>query len=79
MIREKSSHYQIKCHNLVQLEGPTPIRDVASVVDLMASAFERVQCAPLFYRSLENDKTYALKSNGWDLEGKMTLSPPAKT
>ena len=44
----------------------------------MVSAFEGVQYAPLFYRSLENDKTYALKSNGWDLEGKMTLSPLAK-
>ena len=75
---KKAAIIKSKCHNLVQLEGPTPIRDVASVVHLMVSAFERVQCAPLFSRSLENDKTYALKSNGWDLEGKMTPSPPAK-
>ena len=79
MIPEKAAIIKSKCHNLAQLEGPTPIRDVASVVGLMVSAFEGVQYAPLFYRSLENDKTYALKkNNGWDLEGKMTLSPRAK-
>ena len=78
MIPEKAPIIKSKCHNLAQLEGPTPIRDVASVVGLMVSAFEGVQYAPLFYRSLENDKTYALKNNGWDLEGKMTLSPLAK-
>ena len=78
MIPEKATIIKFKSHNLAQLEGPTPIRDVTSVVGLTVSAFERVQYAPLFYRSLESDKTYALKSNGWDLEGKMTLSPLAK-
>ena len=77
MIPEKAAIIKSKCLNLAQLKGPIPIRDVASVVGLMVSAFEGVQYAPLFYRSLENDKTYALKSNGWDLEGKMTLSPLA--
>lgn len=78
MIPEKAAIIKSKCNNLAQLEGPTPIRDVGSVVGLMVSAFERVQYAPLFYRSLENDKTYALKNNGWDLEGTITLSPLAK-
>ena len=35
---------------------------------LILSAFSGAQYAPLFYRSLENDKTDALKCNGWDLE-----------
>ena len=78
MIPEKAAIIKSKCHNLAQLEGPILIRGVASVVGLMVSAFEGVQNAPLFYRSLENDKTYALKSNGWDLQGKMTLSPRPK-
>jgi len=78
MIPQKAAIIKSKCHNLAHLEGPIPIPDVASVVGLMVSAFEGVQYAPLFHRSLENDKTYALKNNGWDLEGKMTLSPLAK-
>ena len=70
----KSSHYEIQVPRAQSsaLEGHIPIRDVASVVGLMVSAFGGVQNAPLLYRSLENDKTYALKNNGWDSEGKMT-------
>lgn len=64
-----------KCHNVVHLQGQVQIREVASVVGLMVSAFSGVQYAPLFYRSLENDKTNALRCNGWDLEEKMILSP----
>lgn len=48
MIPEKAAIIKSKCHNLAQREGPTPIRDVASVVGLMVSAFEGVQYAPLF-------------------------------
>ena len=62
-----------KCHTLAHMQGPVQIREVTSVVGLMVSAFSGVQYAPLFYRSLENDKTNALKCNGSDLEGKMTL------
>ena len=79
MIPEKAAIIISKCYNLAKLEGPTPIRDVASIVGLMVSAFEGVQYASLFYRSLENDKTYALKNNGWDLEGKMQNRPSSKT
>ena len=67
-----------KCHTLVHLQGPVQIREVASVVGLMVSAFSGVQYVPLFYRSLENDETNALKCNGWDLEEKMTLSSLSK-
>ena len=56
------------------MQGPVQVREVASVVGLMVSAFSGVQYAPLFYRSLENDETNALKCIGWDPEGKMTLS-----
>ena len=44
----------------------------------MVSSFAGVQYGPLFYRSQENIKTNALKANGWDLEGKVTLSPLCK-
>ena len=78
MVPGKADMIKSKCHALVHMQGPVQIREVASVVGLMVSAFSGVQYAPLFYRSLENDKTNALKCNAWDLKGKMTLSPPSK-
>ena len=78
MVPGKADVIKSKCHTLVHMQGPVQIREVASVVGLMVSAFSGVQYAPLFYRSLENDKTNVLKCNGWDLEGKMTLSPLSK-
>ena len=53
MIPEKATIIKFKSHNLAQLEGPTPIRNVTSVLGLMVSAFERVQYAPLFYICLK--------------------------
>ena len=78
MVPAKADVIKSKCHTLVHMQGPVQIREVTSVVGLVVSAFSGVQYAPLFYRSLENDKTNALKCNGWDLEGKMTLSPLSK-
>ena len=75
MIPEKADIVRSKCHSLVQIQGPAQIREVASVVGLMVSSFAGVYYRPLFYRSLENIKTDALQANGWDLEGKVTLSP----
>ena len=78
MVPGKADVIKSKCHTLVHMQGPVQIREVPSVVGLMVSAFSGVQYAPLFYRSLGNDKTNALECNGWDLEGKMTLSPVSK-
>ena len=78
MVPGKADVIKSKCHTLVHLQGPVQIREVASVVGLMVSAFSGVQYVPLFYRSLENDETNALKCNGWDLEEKMTLSSLSK-
>ena len=77
-IPEKADIVRSKCHSLVQIEGPAQIREVASVVGLMVSSFAGVYYGPLIYRSLENIKTDALQANGWDLEGKVTLSPLSK-
>ncbi|XP_068690138.1 uncharacterized protein [Montipora foliosa] len=78
MVPGKADVIKSKCHTLVHMQGPVQIREVASVVGLVVSAFSGVQYAPLFYSSLEYDKTNALKCNGCDLEGKMTLSPLSK-
>ena len=74
MVPRKADMIKSKCHTLVQIQRSVQIREVASVVGLMVSDFSSVEYARLFYRSLENEKTNALKCNGWDLEGKMTLS-----
>ena len=78
MVPGKADMIKSKCHALVHMQGPVQIREVTYVVGLMVSAFSGVQYAPLFYRSLENDKINTWKCNGWDLEGKMTLSPLSK-
>ena len=78
MVPEKADCIKAKCHNLLQLQGPAQIGEVASVVGLMISSFTGVNYGPLCYRPLENIKTDALQANGWDLEGKVMFSPPCK-
>ena len=62
---------------LLRKEQP-PIREVASIVEQMVSCFPGVKYAPLYYRALENDKTDALKKNGWNLAERMLISDIAK-
>ena len=45
----------------------------------MVSCFPGVKYAPLYYRALENDKTDALKMNGWNLDERMLITDIAKT
>ena len=58
---------------LLRTEQPL-IREVASVVGQMVSCFPGVKYGPLYYRALENDKTDALKTNGWNLDDRMLIS-----
>ena len=44
----------------------------------MVSFFTVVRYGSSFYWSLENIKTDALQDNGWDLEGKVMVSPLCK-
>ena len=62
---------------LLRTEKPL-IREVASVVGQMVSCFPGVKYGPLYYRALENDKTDALKTNGWNLDDRMLISDIAK-
>lgn len=78
MIPEKANKLKVACRTLLSHQGPVPIREVASVVGLMVASFPGVYYGPLFYRSLENDKTIALKSNSWNLDGDMIISPLAR-
>lgn len=61
------------CQKLIKTVCPT-IREVAQVLGLMTSSFPGVMFGPLHYRSLEMDKTNALKQNKGNFEGKMSIS-----
>lgn len=78
MVPEKIEKLRTACEKLLKYERPVPIREVVSVVSLMVASFPGVYYGPLFYRSLENEKTQALKLSNWDLEGKMTISSLAR-
>ena len=53
--------------------------EVASMVGLMASSFPGVRYGPLYYRTLENEKTGMLKTSGGNLDNYMFLSEQAVT
>ena len=50
-------------------------REVASVVGFMVSSFPWVRYGPLYYRTLEIEKTDMLKTSGENLDNYMFLSP----
>ena len=53
------------------------VREVASVIGLLVSAFPAVQFGPLYYRHLERDKSEAVKQNKGNFDKQMTLSSSA--
>ena len=73
MTPSKSAKLLQACQSLLGKRSPT-IREVASVVGLMVSSFPGVRHGPLFYRSLENEKTDALKLALSNLDAHMTLT-----
>ena len=56
------------------MEGVTTIREVARVIGKVISSFPGVMYGPLHYRSLEQDKTRALKSCMGDFDCHVSLS-----
>ena len=61
------------CQKLTKTVCPT-IREVAQVLGLRTSSFSGVTFGPLQYRSLEMDKTNALKQNKGNFYGKVSIS-----
>lgn len=78
MAPDKADKLKQACRKLLKQKGLVTIRDVASVVGLMVASFPGVYYGPLFYRSLENDKTNALKIQSWNLDREMSISPCAR-
>jgi hypothetical protein len=66
------------CQKLLQNACPT-IREVAQVLGMMTSSFPGVMFGPLHYRSLDMDKTNALKQSKGNFEGKMSMSQESIT
>jgi hypothetical protein len=73
MTPSKSAKLAQACQSLLGKKSLT-IREVASVVGLMVSSFPGVRYGPLFYRSLENEKTDALKLALVNLDSHMNLT-----
>ena len=73
MTKGKADKVKSAIQSLLKQNKPV-IREVASVVGLMVSSFPGVRYGPLFYRALENEKTDALKANGWELDDHMHIS-----
>ena len=54
------------------------IEELASLIGIIVSSFPGVEYGPLHYRSLERDKTDALRLSKGNYDGKMSLSSNAK-
>ena len=65
------------CTELYNEQTPT-IRQVAKVIGKLVAAFPAVEFGPLYYRTLERDKSLALKQNNGHSDRHMRLSDQAK-
>ena len=76
LTREQAVKVKEACQQLLQEKAIT-IREVAKVLGLLTSSLPEVLYRPLHYRSLEMDKTQALKSNQGNFDSIMALSGEA--
>ena len=65
------------CFTLVNREKCT-VQNLAEVIGLIVSSLPGVEHGPLHYRSLERDKSNALRENKGNFGSSMTLSPSSK-
>ncbi|PFX19912.1 Pro-Pol polyprotein [Stylophora pistillata] len=65
------------CLSLVNKENCT-VQQVAEVMGLLVSGLPGVELDPLHYRSLERDKSNALRENKGNFGSSMTLSPSSR-
>lgn len=65
------------CLTLVNREKCT-VQNVAEVIGLIVSSLPGVEHGPLHYRSLERDKSNALRENKGNFGSSMTLSPSSR-
>ena len=76
LTREQAVKAKEACQHLLQEKAIT-IREVAKVLGLLTSSLPGKLCGPLHCRSIEMDKTQALKSNQASFDSIMALSGEA--
>ena len=75
-IQKKDDIYE-ECKALLDKTKPS-IRHVAKVIGKLVATFPATKYGPLWYRALEKDKTWALRTNNWHFDRTMNLSEEAK-
>ena len=73
----RSEAFARLCEELINASKPK-IRFVARVIGTIISSFPAVWYGPLYYRSLENAKIYALRANSGNFNSKMVLNDLCK-
>ena len=75
LTEEKAQALKLDCEKFVQKSYKMlPIREVAQIVGKLISSFPGVLYGPLYYRSLEKDKTAALAKHKGNFDAKMRVS-----
>ena len=78
LTREKPQAIKLDCEKFIhKSERKLIIREVAQIVGKLVSSFAGVLFGPLYYRTLETDKSKALASNNGNFDGTMRLSHQA--
>ena len=76
LTKSKKEKFKNLCLHILQLSS-VKIRQIASLIGKITSAFPASKFGKLHYRGLENLKTYALKTNRFNFEAKITLNDRA--
>jgi len=77
LTKSRKQKLKTACLTLVNKE-PCTIQSVAEVIGVIVSSFPGVEHGPLHYRSLERDKSHALRENKGNFGSSMILSPSSR-
>ena len=78
LTNDKAIALKLDCEKLLKQDSPT-IRELARVIGKIISSIPGVMHGALYFRSLESDKSAALKDNYGNFDRRLSLSTPAKT
>ncbi|XP_068674606.1 uncharacterized protein [Montipora foliosa] len=77
LTKSRKQKLKTACRTLVNKETCT-IQSVAEVIGVIVSSFPGVEHGPVHYRSLERDKSHALRENKGNFGSSMILSPSSR-
>ena len=78
LITERKGTLKNACQKLIE-KGTCKIQNLAEVIGLIVSSIPGVVYGPLHCRSLERDKTHALRENKGNFGAALSLSLEAKS